>query len=103
MPQTANKGAWVKISNTVLKVGERAPNIPEETAKVPLIMHLNGFLLSDEARLGDCVSIETLSGRKVSGDLIEINPRYTHSFGEFIPVGRGRAATPERVGKEGRI
>ncbi len=75
----------MKISDTILKVGERAPNIPEETAKVPLVMHLNGFLVSDESKLGDHVTIETLSGRMISGDLIEINPRYTHSFGEFIP------------------
>ena len=85
MAQTAYKGTWVKISDTILKVGERAPNIPAETAKVPLVMHLNGFLLTDEAQLGDRVTIETLSSRIVTGDLIEINPHYTHSFGRFIP------------------
>jgi len=104
MAQTAYKGTWVKISDTILKVGERAPNIPAETAKVPLVMHLNGFLLTDEAQLGDRATIETLSSRIVTGDLIEINPHYTHSFGRFIPelgeIGPHlRKALEKEVGK----
>ena len=30
------KGDWVRIHNIVLEVGERAPNVPEDTQNVPL-------------------------------------------------------------------
>ena len=32
----AKKGDWVQIGRTVLAAGERAPQIPEETRRVPL-------------------------------------------------------------------
>ena len=40
----ARKGDWVRIHNIVLKVGERASTIPEETQNVPLEMWDKGFL-----------------------------------------------------------
>ena len=77
------KDDWVRIHEIILKPKERAPKIPEDTKKVPLELWVNGFILHD-AKLGDRVTIETLVGRKTSGVLEEINPKYTHNFGEAI-------------------
>jgi sulfur transfer protein SufE len=34
----AKKGDWVQVYRVVLEAGERAPQVPEDTAKVPLEM-----------------------------------------------------------------
>ncbi len=81
----AKKGDWVRIHNIVLEVGQRAPNIPEDTQNVPLEVWDKGFLLNDEANIGDIVEVETYIGRKVEGKLIEVNPYYEHDFGKCIP------------------
>ena len=81
----AKKGDWVRIHKIVLEVGERAANLPEETKEVPLELWNKGFLLDDEANIGDEVEVETYIGRKVSGELVEINPYYDHDFGKFVP------------------
>ena len=39
----AKKGDWVRIHNIVLEVGERAPNIPEDTQEIPLELWDKGF------------------------------------------------------------
>ena len=44
-----------------------------------------GFLILDKAEIGDTVEIETITGRKINGTLLETNPSYNHDFGEFIP------------------
>ena len=54
----AKAGDFVRIHNIVLKVGERADNLPEDTKKVPLEMWDKGFL---------------------------INPVFRHNYGEFVP------------------
>lgn len=74
----------MKIHNVVLKTEERSSHLPQDTKKVPLEMWVNGFLMAD-AEMGAKVEISTLSGRIVSGTLVEINPRYTHDFGDPIP------------------
>lgn len=81
----AKKGDWVRIYKIVLDVGERAPNIPEETQKVPLEMWVKGFLETDEASIGDEVEIKTYIGRSVKGELLEINPYYKHDYGKLVP------------------
>jgi len=81
----AKKGDWVRIHNIVLKPEERAENLPEDTKKVPLEMWVKGFLLNDEANIGDEVEIETYIGRKTKGALVEVNPRWEHDFGEVVP------------------
>ena len=80
----AKRGDWVKVHSIVLKAEERSSHLPEDTKKVPLEMWINGFLTKD-AKLGESVEITTLSGRMVKGTLVEVNPRYTHDFGEPIP------------------
>lgn len=88
----AKRGDWVRIHNIVLKVGQRASNIPEDTQNVPLEMWDKGFLLEDGAKIGDNVKVETYIGRIIEGKLIEINPYYKHDFGKSVPellyVGR---------------
>lgn len=83
--ESARKGDWVRIHNIVLTPDQRAPQVPEDTRSVPLELWTKGFLLDDEAKIGDQVNIETYIGRKVSGKLIEINPYYEHDFGKCVP------------------
>ncbi|MTI66486.1 MAG: 2-amino-4-ketopentanoate thiolase [Firmicutes bacterium] len=80
----SKKGDWVKVYNVVLKEGKRAPQVPDDTKKVPLEMWVKGFLLNESAKIGDIVEIETYIGRKVKGELVEIQPNYTHSYGKYV-------------------
>jgi len=102
MAEQIPKGTWVQIHRIVLPQGERAPQVPEETQKVPLEMRVKGFLV-EPGHLGEEVEIITPVGRHVSGTLSDINPPYTHSFGPPIPeltsVGREVRAI---LGEEGR-
>ena len=100
----AKKGDWVRIHKTILNVGERASNIPEETQKVPLEMWDKGFLINDGANIGDLVEIETYIGRKVQGNLLEINPYWKHNYGKAVPeiLYIGRQAK-ELLSEEGEI
>lgn len=78
------KNTWVQIKKTILEPKERTGNIPEETKKVPLLMWVKGYLLSD-ASIGELVEIKTLTGRIEKGELIEANPAYMHTYGKFVP------------------
>lgn len=78
------KGAWVEIEKRILDVGERAPQVPEDTKNTPLMMWIRGSLQDQEASLGDEVTILTLSGRRVQGKLVDEQAGYTHSFGQSI-------------------
>ena len=80
----AKAGDFVRIHNIVLKVGERADNLPEDTKKVPLEMWDKGFL-GKEAEIGKEVEVITITGRKIKGTLVEINPVFRHNYGEFVP------------------
>lgn len=100
----AKKGDWVRIHNIVLEVGERASNLPEDTKNVPLEMWDKGFLLDNEANIGDKVKVETYIGRNVEGTLIEVNPFWEHDFGKAVPellyIGRqARELLSEDVNK----
>ena len=78
------KGDWVRIHSILLKPGERAPQVPPDTAMVPLEMWVKGELLQD-AHTGDSVVIRTAAGRHVTGTLLAGGLDYSHSFGEFVP------------------
>ncbi|MFO7731671.1 MAG: 2-amino-4-oxopentanoate thiolase subunit OrtA [Spirochaetia bacterium] len=99
----ASKGDWVRIHRILMKAGQRASQVPEDTANVPLEMWDKGFLLNEKADLGDEVLIKTIIGREVLGTLIEINPAYAHSFGNCIPeilqIDRDLKALMQEVGK----
>lgn len=78
------KGEWVLIHKIVLEPSERAPQVPEDTKKVPLELWVKGYLQKD-ANVGDEVTVITRTGRLESGKLLEANPYYKHDFGKFVP------------------
>lgn len=96
-------GDWVSIYNIILEKEERANNIPLDTKEVPLEMWSKGFLLNNEAEIGDLVEVETYIGRKIKGTLIEVNPYYKHNYGKLVPelLYIGRQA--RELLKEGEI
>lgn len=102
----AKKGDWVRIHSLVLEVGSRAANVPEDTAKVPLELWNKGFLLNDEAEIGDEVELESYIGRRLKGKLIEINPQWQHNYGDYVPelahVGRQARQMLEEVDDNAR-
>ncbi|GAU76925.1 2-amino-4-oxopentanoate thiolase subunit OrtA [Fusibacter sp. 3D3] len=78
------KGDWVKVHRIILTCEQRAPQVPEDTKKVPLEMWVKGFAQSD-SELGEEVTVKTITGRLETGKIVEVNPTYSHSFGNFIP------------------
>ena len=90
MSSYAKKGDWVQIRQIILEPGQRSSQVPEDTSKVPLVLLVKGFLTSD-ANLGDKVTITTVIGREITGELVAVNPSYNHSFGspprELISIG----------------
>ena len=82
--QRARKGDWVEVERLVLDPADRSPNLPPETADKPLLMWVKGFALA-EAALGGELSVETMTGRRVTGKLSAVNPGYFHTFGDPIP------------------
>lgn len=82
--ESAKRGDWVEIEQTLLKQGERAPQVPEDTQKVPLKLWFKGYMLSEEAVIGDEIEIETIIGRKEKGILSTINPRHFHDYGKPV-------------------
>lgn len=87
----AGAGDWVEVERMILDPSQRSANLPPETAAKPLMMWVKGFAQSDGA-LGDEMTVETMTGRRVTGTLSAINPGYFHTFGrpirELTHVGR---------------
>ncbi len=77
------KGSYVTIKKVVLNKNERSINLPADTKKVDLIMKIKGTTLHD-AQFNEIVEIMTTTKRIVKGELVELNPRYVHSFGSHI-------------------
>ena len=82
-PDPIPAGTWVEIHAILLRPGERAPQVPDDTQRVPLEMRVKGFLITPAA-IGETADIETLSGRRLRGKLVEVNPAYSHGFGAPI-------------------
>lgn len=93
------KGTWVKIEHQVLSNTQRAPQLPDDTKEVPFIMWTKGFLVED-AEMNNEVTVETLTGRHVTGTLMEVEPSYNHNYGTYIPelVRIGKDLRKERWG-----
>jgi 2-amino-4-ketopentanoate thiolase alpha subunit len=87
----ARKGDWVEVEVKLLDPADRSKNLPPETAEKPLMMWVKGFS-EGEAALGEELTIETITGRKVIGALSDVNPGYYITYGKPIPelthVGR---------------
>ena len=78
------KGEWVIIHRNILEASERAPQVPDDTKKVPLEMWIKGYLNAD-AKIGDEVEITTKTKRVEKGTLLEVNPYYNLNYGVFVP------------------
>lgn len=81
MSDEALRGDWVQIHQIVLEAGERAPQVPEDTAGVPLEMKVKGVLVDERARTGDQATVETAVGRRLRGTMIDVNPSYEVGYG----------------------
>jgi len=78
------KGKYVRIRNHLLKPEERDKKLPDSTQKVPFKSWTKGYLNS-EAEMYEEATILTATNRKVTGILKEVEPKYKHSFGDFVP------------------
>lgn len=83
--EKAYRGDWVEIHQVILQAGERAPQVPEDTQKVPLELRCKGWLHQEEGVKGDEVEIQTPAGRLLRGQMISVNPPFLHGFGRAIP------------------
>lgn len=77
-------GDWVQIKQVGLTPEGRAPQVPEDTRRTPLLLWTKG-IAETEAEIGSEIKIRTITGRVVLGELVDINPRYSHDFGNFVP------------------
>ncbi len=77
------KSKFVRIRKYLLLPNERAKNIPLETSKVPMKMWVKGRL-NHEGELFEDVEITTVSGRIEKGTLKEVEPKYKHSYGDYV-------------------
>lgn len=77
-------GAWVQVQAVILPSGQRAPQVPEDTQQVPLVMLVKGYL-AEPASLNSSAVVRTATGRMVEGTLVDAAPGYTHGFGGPVP------------------
>ena len=82
--QRASAGDWVEVECVLLEPADRSKNLPDDTAAQPLRMWVKGFAVGD-GNLGDDMTVETMTGRRVAGVLSAVNPGYFHTFGDPIP------------------
>ncbi|WP_315116050.1 2-amino-4-oxopentanoate thiolase subunit OrtA [uncultured Clostridium sp.] len=88
------KGTWVEIEEIVLTPEDRSQSIPEETRIISLKCWTRGNCLSD-CEVGSEVQVETIVGRIVKGEVVEVEPGYYHSFGRYVKE-------VEYIGKQAR-
>ncbi len=84
MSELIKTGSWVEIHQVILPAGERAPQVPEDTQKVPLELRTRGFLVKD-GKVGEEVEIKTFTDRTLKGILKDPTPSYEHKFGCPVP------------------
>jgi 2-amino-4-ketopentanoate thiolase alpha subunit len=77
-------GSWVEIRQVVLVAGNRAPNVPADTAATDFVARIRGFLI-ESAPIGGEAKVRTLLGREVTGELSSVNPRNPADFGDPVP------------------
>ncbi|MCL2620025.1 MAG: 2-amino-4-oxopentanoate thiolase subunit OrtA [Defluviitaleaceae bacterium] len=77
-------GTWVEIRSVILDEKSRAYGIPEDTAGLPLMMWVKGYLTED-FRVGENAVITTVTGRTERGILEEVEPATNIDYGGYIP------------------
>lgn len=85
MAERIAAGTWVELHAVVLAAGERAPQVPEETQRVPLELLVRGWLV-EPAAVGEVATIRAPSGRRLRGRLVAVEPGHHHSFGPPVPA-----------------
>jgi hypothetical protein len=80
----AREGDWVEVECKLLDPADRSKNLPPETAEKPLMMWVKGFAQGDAA-MGEELTIETMTGRRVTGALSAVNPGYFITYGNPLP------------------
>ena len=87
----AKRGDLVQIHRVVLEPSQRPDRLPSCTKSVSYECWIKGFLVDEDASIGDEVKIETFIGRQISGELYQVNPTYDHNFGvpqkELLAIG----------------
>lgn len=78
-------GTWVQVHQVILFPGERAAGVPDDTARVPYEVWVKGFLAAPTA-VGDEAVVTTVTGRQVTGTLVDPAPGHDHSFGRPHPA-----------------
>lgn len=76
-------GTWVEVENVLLTKEQRAAGCPDDTKATPYLRHVSGFLTED-AEMGDEVTVTSLIGREHTGKLILVDPHYEHTFGPTV-------------------
>jgi len=88
---TGSHRRWIEIGFVVLEPSERTGHMPEDTRKVPYYVRVKGFA-DGEPQVGQRVTVETLLGRRIEGEVLRLDPEYGHDFGgpiqELIEAGR---------------
>jgi hypothetical protein len=88
----AKRGDLVQIHTIILPPDQRPDSLPSCTKSVPYECWIKGFLMDDNADIGDEVRIQTFIGRETSGTLYQVNPIYDHNFGctqeTLLPIGK---------------
>jgi hypothetical protein len=74
----------VEVRIVLLEPGERAPSLPDDTARTPLEARVHGFL-ERHANVGEVAAVTTVLGRRVAGTLVRVQPAPGHSFGRPVP------------------
>lgn len=82
--ETVEKGTWVQLESVALPAGQRAPQVPPDTQNCDLMLWVKGRLQED-CKIGKTAQAVTVTGRLVTGKLVEANPRYIHDYGDFQP------------------
>ena len=80
----AREGDWVEVECKLLDPADRSKNLPPETAEKPLMMWVKGFA-QGEAGMGEELTVETMTGRRVTGALSAVNPGYYITYGDPLP------------------
>ena len=57
--------------------------VPDQVI-LPVSMHI-GAPAKPIVQVGDTVEVVTMTGRRETGVLCEVNPGYTHTYGQFVP------------------
>ena len=90
---------------TALELAAQGSNVilhgRDDESCLRTLKEIKGFVTED-ASMGDTVTIETVIGRKITGELVERNSSYNHSFGHPPAGFTGIGVTLRRILNDAR-